>query len=472
MIARQSKGAVALHIDESRIACFMRALACLSLILLLSAAGPGPVRAEKKSKEQNPPTSTAKVMQPDLSKPLTLDEAIRIGLQNQNTVGIARSQVEAARARVTQARAQYFPSIAPLYRYRNENIAINGTTQHVDQGETSIGLTQLIFDMGKREENVAASRSNQKASEFNVLDTRQTVIADVTTRFYEVLRSKELVRVAESSVERAKTTLDATKAFVEAGTAPKKDILQAQADYDNAQVQLIVARNDVRVAGTFLKNSMGILTSLPVIVEDTRPAAPSAAPDTTGTQAYVARAFATRPDLRRDTEFISSDRHQVKIAQINSGFQVQADVTEGYRVDPSPGENRSFGTSFTYPLFDAGASRAAVRAAKATLDQSRLQLDLTKQNIQLEVEQSYLTREESRQRYMAAESALKAAQENYAAAREAQKEGAGTIIDVITAQTQLVTAETNAVQSIYDYYTSDARLRRAVGENDPYPKGR
>lgn len=447
----------------------MRPLVPFALLLMLGAGCLAPAVAQKKDPKNAPQTPPPV----DLGKPLTLEEAIQIALQNQSTLGIAQSQLDAAKARVTQARAQYYPNIAPLYQYQNEIIPINGHAQHVDQGVLSIGLHQLLFDMGKREENVAASRSSEKASQFNVFDTRQTVIVNVSTGYYDLLRRKELVRVAESSVDRAKTTLDATRAFVEAGTAPKKDILQAQADYDNAQVQLSVARNDVRLAGTTLKNAMGLLTSLPIITQDVTLPPPPVQADTMDVQTYLTKAFSVRPDIQRESEFINSDKHQVKVAQINAGVQVQADVTEGYRIDPAPGENRTFGTTFTYPLFDAGASRAAVRTAKATLDQSKRQLDLTKQTIQLDVEQSYLTREESRQRYAATQSALKAAQENYKAATEAQKEGAGTIIDVITAQTALVTAETNAVQSIFDYYTSDARLRRAIGENDPYlPKGK
>jgi outer membrane protein len=426
-----------------------------------------PARAAENA-QQKPPVQPQNPTPPDLSKPLGIEDLIRIGLENQNTLGIAQFQLDAARARVTQARAAYYPSVAPLFEYQNSLTSIGGRATRIDQGVTSIGLRQLIFDMGKREENVAASRYAEKATVFNVLDARQAVIVNVSTAYYELLRRKELVRVAESSVQRAKTTLDATTAFVEAGTAPKKDILQAQADYDNAQVQLSVARNDVRIANTSLKSAMGLLTPLPIIVQENPLPAPPPEPDTLGAQTYITRAYQARPDLRREAEFINSDRRQVNIAKINAGFQIQADVTEGYRIDPNPGENRTFGTTFSYPLFDAGATRAAVRVAKANYEQSKKQLDLTKQNIQQDVETSYLTREESRLRFGAAQSALEAAKKNFEAATAAQKEGAGTIIDVITAQTALVTAETNAVQAIYDYYTSDARLRRATGENDPY----
>ena len=87
------------------------------------------------------------------------------------------------------------------------------------------------------------------------------------------------------------------------------------------------------------------------------------------------------------------------------------------------------------------------------------------------MEQSHLLREEARLRVGATQAALRAARLNYEAATTSLREGAGTIIDVITAQTLLITAETNAVQAVFDFYTNDARLKRAIGENDPYLAG-
>jgi len=207
------------------------------------------------------------------------------------------------------------------------------------------------------------------------------------------------------------------------------------------------------------------------VVSDTPLPTPSATPDTRSVADYLQSAFNKRLDIKSQTASIDANKHQVKVAQINAGPVVEADITEGYRLDPSPGENRNFTTSFTYPLFDAGLTRAQVKQARATLDQSKSQLLLTKENIQSDVEQTFLLREEARLRITATDTALKAARLNYEAATTALREGAGTIIDVIPAQTLLVTAETNAVQAIFDFYTNDARLKRALGDNDPYWTG-
>jgi outer membrane protein TolC len=397
-----------------------------------------------------------------MSQPLTLSGAIRIALENQNQIGIARSQQSAAEAGLVQARSAYFPTVTPGYlnTYRS---ATRGATD--TQNSATVDLTQTLYDSGKREQTVARGRNAVRAAAYNVTDVRQSVILNVTTDWYELLRSKELVRVAESGVDRAKSTLDATRAFVESGSSARKDVLQVQADYDNSQVAAIQARNNVRLAETTLKQAMGIVTSQPILTVGNGAAAPG--PTTDALADDLDRAYNNRPDLRRALQDADSTRRAVTMARIEAGPKVTSTVGATYSAHPNPGTDSVILTSVTYPLFDAGASRAAVREARESARQSAMQIELMRQEIAAGVETAFLQREEARTRIAASQTALVAARENYAAASESHQEGSGTILDVIAAQNQLVTAETNAVQAIYDYFTAAARLERAVGANEP-----
>ncbi|HEY3267203.1 MAG TPA: TolC family protein [Armatimonadota bacterium] len=407
----------------------------------------------------------------DLSQPLTLERAVQITLQRQQRIGVARSQWDAAKARVTQAKSAWYPSVGPSYSY-SQQVTTQSTpsgkqTGTYTQNVAQIGLQQTIFDMGKRELNVAISKESARAAAYNVLDTRQSVILSVETGWYDLLRQRDLVRVAESSADRAKATLDSTRAFVEAGSSARKDVLQAEADYETAQVQVIEARNNALLAQTSLKNAMGI-TSAEAL---TLPADAVATPDTTADEKasadYVERALASRPDLMGTDASISATQKSVRVARIEAGPQIESSVSEGYRIHPDSGENRTLSATISYPLFDAGATRARVRETQASLSQAEQQRELSRQNISAAVESAYLQREAAKRRILASQAAQKAAQENFAAAAQSQNEGVGTVLDVITAQNALVTAETNAVTAVYDYYTANATLQREVGQNDP-----
>lgn len=439
----------------------------LAIIAMSMLCLPSPSLAQGQSTDQS---------EVDLTRPLTLATAIRVALQKQPTLGIAAAQLRSARARTVESRASYFPQITPSVTYQHSKTtfgATGGGTQSATAEETTsaIALRQLVYDTGKREANVAAAQANARASEYGLQDTRQQIVVSVSSAWYELLRRQELVKVQVANVQRAKTTLDATTAFAQAGTSPQKDVLQAQADYDNALVQLSIARNDVRLGQTSLKNAMGLMMPTALVLPTDPLPAPSAQKDTRTAAQYLDTALAQRPDLKRDIAGVDAQRQSLKVARIESGLQVEADLTASYRFDPDRGDNRSFVTVFSYPLFDAGLTRSRVEQARNSMTQQQLQVELTRQSLQLEVEQAYLLREEARERIASTQTAVAASRQNYDAAREAQTEGAGTIIDVITAQAQLVTAETNAIQAVYDYYAADARLQRAIGSNDPDAAG-
>jgi outer membrane protein len=475
----------------------------------------------------------------DLTRPLTLERAVLIGLLRQNTIAVAQTQTEVARGSLIQARASYYPQVNPSFQYQSNvspgsgtfvgsgaNTTTGGTTgtttgtsrkarrtrQSGDPSGTGSGLTpgqssggtgtgtgvttgtgtgtgtgttfvsgsntsesrtevvavsQLIYDSGKREANVGLARRNVFASEYGLGDARQSVVLNVTESYYNLQRDRELVRVQEENVRLAQTTLDAINAQVQAGAAAKTDTFQAESNLANARINLLSAQNDVRNAESTLKNAMGVVASQPLVLSDTTVPPPNPTPDTQTVENYMQTAYNYRLDLKQQQENIYAQGYNVRIAHINNGVQVNASVTEGYQTSPDSGEERSFVVAFSYPLFDAGSTRAAVRATKAQQEAARRNLDALEQNVRLDLEQSYNTRELARLRVGAANIAVQAGQINFQAAEEKQRNGVINILDVLNAQVQLVTAQVAQVQAVYDFYIADARLRRDMGQNDP-----
>jgi outer membrane protein TolC len=412
----------------------------------------------------------------DLSKPLTLERAIRIGLQMQNAIAIAQTQAQAANSRLIQSLSNYYPFIAPTSSYTNNvqpgtTIGINGRqVSGVFTTETytnSISGRFNIFDTGVREANVGFSRRNLYASEYSVGNTRQDVVLNVTTGYYNVRLNGELVRVQEESVRRSQTSLDVIRAQVEAKLAAQSDTLQAEADLANAQFTLLQAQNNYNLSQASLKNAMGVATTQPLILTNEPLPTPPPDPDPNASAYYVRLAFQNRFDIKQQQENVNAQGYNVKIAQINNGITLDANITEGYAFTPNEGEERQFAVTLTYPLFDAGNTRAIVNENKALMEQQRRTLDQLEQNVQLSVEQSYISREQARRQIVSAQTAVQASQLNYNVALEKQRNGLINVLEVITAEAQLVTAQVNLVVALYDFYIADAALRRDTGLNDP-----
>ena len=411
----------------------------------------------------------------DLSKPLSLERAIQIGMLRQNSIAISKTQTDSAEARLIQARAAYLPTVTPTLSFQTNlfpgsRTVVNGQTfGGANRSQTfsdGILARQTIYDTGLREANNGSARRNVYASHYALGDSRQSVVLNITTSYYNVLRDRELVRVQEESVKRAETTLDVIQTQVKVGTAANSDTLQAQSDLANAKVSLAAAQNDYQLADASLKNNMGVLTnSRLLLISDNLPV-PDVSSDKYGLEKYIEAAYNNRLDLKQQQERIYASGYSVKSAIINNGVTVNATITEGYALDPNAGEERTFSVNFSYPLFDGGSTRAGIRSSKADLEQQKRFLDQDQQLVRLNVDQDYSSLQQSKIIIAAAKLAVDAGTLNYEAALAKQKEGVVNILDVINSEVQLVNAQVNQVNAIYNYYINDARLKRDTGLND------
>ena len=287
----------------------------------------------------------------DLNKPLSLDRAIHIGLLRQNTIAISQAQRDAANARLTQARSGYYPQITPTLDY-NTSLQPGGVTYINGQAFRTSGSSETrsdlitarynIYDTGLREASVGNARRNLFGASYGLADERQSVILQVTQAYYNLARYKELVKVQEQNVVVARENLAIVLKEIEVGQAAKSDRLQLESQLANAQVSLLSAQSDYQVGQANLKNIMGVITSLPLVLTDDNPPAPSPNPDPLTIDDYLRAAYINRDDVKRQQEFVNAQGYNVRTALINAGFTVNASINQGYALDPNAGEQRFF----------------------------------------------------------------------------------------------------------------------------------
>ncbi len=350
--------------------------------------------------------------------------------------------------------------------------SLGGVSVTRGSGSTLV-LKQTLFDSGTRESVNAQARRSLDAARFGRTDTRQQIILNVTRSFYDLLRASDLVKVSQAQVTRAGQTVAQTQGQIDAGVAARADILQSQADLANAQVSLLQNESAVRSTEAALKNAMAIETGGPLQLAtlaagDALPPLPNAGPEQT-LDDYVRQAYAARPDLRQQLSVIEVSRQSVKQAKIATGLALAGNYVLSYQPTNdigAKGANSQVLVTASYPLFDAGGARGALRVAEAGRDADLDRLEQLRQSVRLDVEQSYYDRTLALERTRLAQVAIQAAQASFDAATARRQAGVGTVLDITTAQVSLTQAQNQYVTAVYDFYTADARLRRAIGQND------
>lgn len=434
---------------------------------------------------------------------ITLATAVSQALARQPQLTSAAANKEVSVQRLKQTQASYLPTVTPSYNFQNQytfgRVQVfqgGGVVAELPSGRTTttrqeqIFLNYRVFDSGRRDLNARQARQNLRVSELAEANTRQSVIGSVADAYFNALRTDALVRVSQAQVERAGQTLEQIKfqASDAVGTTPKKDILQAEADYLNAKVSLLQAQNNAEIAHTQLRNAMGLSGSGKLTLADVPPPSESApltvqvpgvtaeTKDSEAIARLITVAQENRPDLEQSEMNVTVSETNVKLAQLNTKPLLNVDVSAGYQLDAANdptrqvGNNRALVANLTYPLYDGGASRANVHASEANQRSSQAQLQNQKLQVALEVEQAWRNLVQARASIPATNAALAAARKNFDAASESLKLGAGSTVEVITAQTALVQAEISYVQALYNFYTNDARLTRSVGQAEQIGK--
>jgi outer membrane protein TolC len=127
------------------------------------------------------------------------------------------------------------------------------------------------------------------------------------------------------------------------------------------------------------------------------------------------------------------------------------------------GPSYSVSLGLAIPIFNGFSHQYDVAAARALADAANALADQTRQQVITQVFVSYYALQTAEARVATADDLLASAQQSVQVAAGRYREGVGSIIDLLTAQTALANARAQQVQSRWQWYTSLAQLARDAG---------
>ena len=425
---------------------------------------------------------TRQATDPGAAQMLTLDDALLIALDNHPNLQAARERIGAQQAVVGQQMAAYYPTVSLSNEYETSRTGKASEQTFAGESFSSVakfGMT--LYNFGKREGAVQAARETLSATSYNYKTTVDSVILGVKQAYYVYLGAKAIVKVREEQVQSRDLLVRQARAFYEVGTRARIDVVRAESNLYTAQADLIATQNAVKVAWVTLKNAMG-LRELPE-----RPLAEEAIMTTIPYTLDEAReiAYATRPELKsfeaqrkaQDQNIAVARRGHLPDLNFESSYGRKHGSDEVQKIDrdPLPDVNRHLNTfplqpswsvklSLNIPIFDGFRTTNRVEEALRNYYVIKSQEEQQRQQVALDVEQSYLRMVELQERIKANEAAAKAAKENLDLANGRYQVGVGSIIEVTDAQTLYTDAQTTYVRALYDYKIADAQFVRAIGK--------
>lgn len=388
--------------------------------------------------------------------PLSLQDCITLAQKNQADILAGQYSLTATEARAVQAKSSYYPQVS----LSNTAFTMNSGASMNRSNGTSISITQNFFDGGLRAATLRAAKANITQSTSGLARTKQSVVFDVTRDYFDYLRAQQLADVNAAKTKYLEGQLALVQERVRVGDAAEVDSLPVESSLANARVDQLSAKNSVRTAAILLQQAMGLTPQADFAVQDYTLAAPVMVKPL---DAYVKAAMVSRPDVSEVKANVMSVKASLDTAKIQQ--RPRPVISGDYSQPVFSGDKSGFSVSggIVFDIFNGGSTKAAVHEAQANLSTAELRAKQLAKDIEADVQNAYLNLNSAQERLTASDISVKVAQRNLDTQDERYKQGLAITLDLINAQVEVVTAQSNAVQARYDYYTALAQLEYATG---------
>lgn len=411
---------------------------------------------------------------PDFAVPesLNLEYALAFALDNNFAIRQAKERIRQQEGVVLEVRSPQIPNVSASAGYERSatEISSNGLDQN---WAVEIIARQTLFAGGGV---VASVKSQQYALEAAVLELRAVLndaLLVVRTRFYTVLVNREKIKVQEQNVELLKRQLQDVKNRYEAGTVSNFEVLRAEVAVANAQVPLITARNDYRLAIEELRQALGFVTATEANV--------TKIPEFLGTLEFTPASFELRsalatareqrPDLLRLLKLETAAEEGLLARRAGYYPNVSAFGAYDWRKAPfastkSSVDGWTIGLQSTWNVFDGRATAGRVAQARSLLEQTKLAVAEAQLSVDVDVRRAVSTFQQATELAEASKKVVEQAEEAVRLANARYNAGTATQLDVLTSQVDLTTARLNQLQAFYSYNVAVATTRKAMGLSD------
>lgn len=200
---------------------------------------------------------------------LTLEEAIRIGLENNYDIGIAKNDREILSNNYGFGKYQFLPNLDAVASHNydvehieqqrdpaNPPIVTDGAKSN--QFNASVNLEWTIFDGMGMFISYKMLNELQNTGNLNLKATITSKIAEISNAYYQIILEKEKIAVLENTLELSEKRQEIAKAIYEVGRSSKLEYLTAQVDLNADMSALIDQEEAYHNAKVNLNRIMGI----------------------------------------------------------------------------------------------------------------------------------------------------------------------------------------------------------------------
>lgn len=409
---------------------------------------------------------------------LTLNQAVKIALQNNYSINIARNEKEISDNNLSLGNAGFLPQLDAEGSYQR---SVNNTTQEYLTGQKiersnakssslagDITLNWTIFNGFEMFASFNQLKELKRQGETNFKIAVENNISDVITTYYDIVRQKQVLAVIERSINISEERVRIAQDKKQLGSGSKFDLLQAQVDLNEDRSSLLNEELTLKQDKILLNRLMGRNVDFDFQINDT--------------------IISINKDLSLDelTNEVDNNNSRLKLAKQNknlseinlqlarSDWFPEISLFAGYNYVRSESEagflksntNKSinYGINASLNIFNGLNTSRNIENAEISIKNSELSYNETKKIVDADLKNAFNAYQNSLTLVNLETENLKAAEENSSIALERLRLGSIAPLDFRETQRKLIDAKSRLVGAQFEAKKAETELLLLSGQ--------
>jgi outer membrane protein len=390
-------------------------------------------------------------------------EAYQDAAESDPIIRAAAAERQASLEAKPQARALLLPDLRAS-GIRERNFAVDSDPGPSDSNfstyDLNINVVQPLYDRAANVQ-VRQAESIVDQAEADFVAAQQDLILRVAQAFFDVLEQRDDLTFRTADLEAIGRQLEQAKRRFEVGLITITDVQEAQARFDLATADEIIARNDLEDSRERLRSITGQYYAELEELSDRMPLRP---PDPPDPEAWVKLSLETNPNVLSAAFAVETARENIQLQR--SGHYPTIDLTAGFgdsdtgRLERSGGR---VGVQFNFPLYQGGAVNSRTREAAYGYEAAKERLEGEQRASFRDARNGYRGVVAAIASVRAFDRARVSNQTGLEATEAGFEVGTRTIVEVLNSQSDLFRARRDYSVARYAYILSFLALKRAAG---------
>lgn len=411
----------------------------------------------------------------------TLQDIYQAALLNDHQLKADEAAYLAGKESLTLGRAGLLPQITAGAGYTDSetdsytelgSIVADGTSE--SSGTSwNVGVSQALFDLGTWYSYKSGQSQSALAAEQFAAD-QQAMIVRVAEAYFNVLRAIDTLTASEAEEKAIGSQLEQTRQRFEVGLTAITDVHEAQAAFDSAVAERLIAEGQLGINYEQLEVITGISSES---ISPLKANFPVIDPVPAARQPWVEFSLSNNRDLRVSRLNAESARYSASAAKaghyptLRASYQYTDNDFDGNNVagisNASDTQDSTIGLTLSMPLYTGGSVSGQRRQANQRAIQADEISKLTERNIVQSARSFHLAVTTNVSRVKARKQSIISAQSAVDATQAGYEVGTRNLVDVLLAQQTLYQAQRDYSNALYDYVINQFRLRQVAGSLSP-----